>query len=436
MIENPQKMIKKIKKDQDGVKECLRSDEGTRFQLLIAKLRNTNRNSYWNQEMNKTQYRVSNLPVGIDPNETTFGKSYQFDGGFAEIMKSMITDINEDPKKGLKMDKIERHECSFDKLQRFGKKSDGNWEGLRAKKLLQWINPDPVTKVICLQADFYKSLQPRIGKVKNHDRNLKTEHLPINFTFGKQTNPNRLEVSETLKQSLSINQKLKNLSKCFRNINKIRIILKRRNEISFTKIEEELQKFDKDGAKIVNIKILFDVLKKFRIFPEKELFCELLKILKYLHEDNVNYPEAINLFNWNCNFPEIPKLEEEDLNNYLTTYNKTIGNFPEKNLQSTVKWNQNNSLKYNQLITTAEIIPTIFTNFGLTHEDLVKPQSKETIQSIIKKLKDFPEEKFDSILKEGLKIDKTGGVCILTFKSLLEKLLTKMNETTTNREIK
>lgn len=24
---------------------------------------------------------------------------------------------------------------------------------------------------------------------------------------------------------------------------------------------------------------------------------------------------------------------EEDLNNYLTTYNKTIGNFPEKNLR-------------------------------------------------------------------------------------------------------
>lgn len=63
----------------------------------------------------------------------------------------------------------------------------------------------------------------------------------------------------------------------------------------------------------MNIKILFDVLKKFRIFPEKELFCELLKILKYLHEDNVNYPEAINLFNWNCNFPEIPKLEGNNL---------------------------------------------------------------------------------------------------------------------------
>lgn len=57
------------------VKECLRPDEGTSLQLLIAKLRNTNRNSYWNKETDKTRYHVSNHRM--DPNETTFGKPYQ-----------------------------------------------------------------------------------------------------------------------------------------------------------------------------------------------------------------------------------------------------------------------------------------------------------------------------------------------------------------------
>lgn len=63
----------------------------------------------------------------------------------------------------------------------------------------------------------------------------------------------------------------------------------------------------------MDLKILFDVLKKFRIFLEEEAFCELLKIFKYLHEDKVNYTQAINLLNCNCEFPEIPKTEGYNL---------------------------------------------------------------------------------------------------------------------------
>ncbi|XP_043482766.1 uncharacterized protein LOC122511524 [Leptopilina heterotoma] len=307
MKENCQNNKKWSKNECSSVKECLQPDEGTPFQLLIAKLRNTNRDSYWNQEVDKTRYRVSNLPVGMNPDNTTFGKTYRFDGGFAEIMKSMITDINEDPKKGLNERKIERHECPFDKLQRFGKKSDSNWEGLRVKKLLQWSNSDPVTKVICLQADFYNRSQPPIGKIKKSTENQNNENLPSNIAFGKPTN--YIEISEILKPSHSNSREIKKISKALRNINKIRMILKRRREVFFTKIDEELKKFDKDDTKSVDIKLLFEVFRQFRIFPEKEVFCNLLEILKFLHEDKVNYPKAINLFNWNCEFPEIPKTE-------------------------------------------------------------------------------------------------------------------------------
>lgn len=56
------------------VKECLQGDQKTPFQTFIFELRNTVMNSYWNKEVGKTRYQIPNLPKGMDPLETTFGK--------------------------------------------------------------------------------------------------------------------------------------------------------------------------------------------------------------------------------------------------------------------------------------------------------------------------------------------------------------------------
>ena len=58
------------------VKECLRQKEVTPFQLLMAELKSTTMDSYWNKEVGKSRYPVANLPMGMDPVRTTFGKSY------------------------------------------------------------------------------------------------------------------------------------------------------------------------------------------------------------------------------------------------------------------------------------------------------------------------------------------------------------------------
>lgn len=59
----------------------------------------------------------------------------------------------------------------------------------------------------------------------------------------------------------------------------------------------------------MHINELFDVLAKFKIFPKRYFFSELLEMLKIAVNDRVNYKEAINLLNWQYDFPEIPKLE-------------------------------------------------------------------------------------------------------------------------------
>lgn len=55
------------------MKECLQAQQETPFQTLVSELRNTVMNSYWNKEVGKTRYQVPNLPVGMNPLETSFG---------------------------------------------------------------------------------------------------------------------------------------------------------------------------------------------------------------------------------------------------------------------------------------------------------------------------------------------------------------------------
>ena len=59
----------------------------------------------------------------------------------------------------------------------------------------------------------------------------------------------------------------------------------------------------------MDVNEMFEVLKKFRILPEREYFCRLLKILKLIENNRVNYIEAVKLLNWKCDFPELPKIE-------------------------------------------------------------------------------------------------------------------------------
>lgn len=59
------------------VKECLQANQESPFQTLIFELKNTVMNNYWNKEVGKTCYQVPNLPVGMNPLETTFGKKIE-----------------------------------------------------------------------------------------------------------------------------------------------------------------------------------------------------------------------------------------------------------------------------------------------------------------------------------------------------------------------
>lgn len=46
----------------------------TPFQSLITELKNTSMNSYWKKEIGKIPDQTPNLPDGMDPVLTTFGK--------------------------------------------------------------------------------------------------------------------------------------------------------------------------------------------------------------------------------------------------------------------------------------------------------------------------------------------------------------------------
>ncbi|XP_033229077.1 EF-hand domain-containing family member B-like [Belonocnema kinseyi] len=426
---------KGISKDKGSVKDCLRSKESTPFQLLMAELKNTNINGHCNNEVGRTRYPVPNLPAEIDPQNMTFGQIRKPDGTVAEAINPIV-DLNFDTEKDsaehrmyLKSHKdyypseqINRaYEIPFNKFNRFGKPTGGSWEGKRIKKLMHWINTDPVSKVSCLQADFYNYAQPRVGEIKN----AKVASLLINCTFGERSDKKHLGVSETLKECLPINPQLSIVTKYLEDVNKLRNILKKRR-ILFSHVEQELNNLDKENLSLVNINELFAVLTKFRVFPKRQFFCELLKMLKISENDRVNYKEAINLLNWKCDFPEIPKLEVLESNYYLTTYNDTIGNIQTNpdSVKECIKESPGKNLQSN----IGEIItPNIFTQYGLSNEDLLKPLSKQKVLSILEKIEEIPKEKLESIWDEGLKVDGTDGVCISAIKSLLDTFIAEMD---------
>jgi hypothetical protein len=56
---------------------------------------------------------------------------------------------------------------------------------------------------------------------------------------------------------------------------------------------------------------VFAILKKYRIFPNKEFLIPLLDILQLRKNGNINYRELLYLLNWKRPSPVLPKIKRE-----------------------------------------------------------------------------------------------------------------------------
>ncbi|XP_033304947.1 EF-hand domain-containing family member B isoform X2 [Bombus bifarius] len=396
------------------VKECLQPDEETSFQTIISELRNTVMNSYWNKEVGKTRYQISNLPVGMKPLEVTFGKKLKSGETMGELLKQEIieSDIPEQNifemyKKShnsyLPAEQIKRqYKKPFDQNSCFGKLWNANTKGERLKRLLTWIIADP---------DHSHS---RIGEVKDI----------MNIIDDKVYEKKGISEMLNILSDCPINNEVVVQQGYLQYINSLRLKLKKHvPEIPFLDIYEDLLSLDKDYTNILSEDKVFSILAKYKIYINKTFLTPILDLLQIRKEENVKYEELLNLLNWKYDFPTLPKIEKipSECQHYSTTYNTTIGNIESIDITN-IPAAGISYVDLDRCTAYSLILPNIFTKHGLIPTDLSRLRNKEEIKNIFETIGiRFPNNTFDLLWKKGQEKSYTDNVSIEIFGSLLDQ---------------
>ncbi|XP_046146149.1 uncharacterized protein LOC114875522 isoform X2 [Osmia bicornis bicornis] len=236
-----------------GVKECLQANQETPFQTLIFELKNTVMNSYWNKEVGKTCYQVPNLPVGMNPLETTFGKRIEPGETVAKILheetnknnileKNIVEMYKKSHNSYLPGEQIKRHYKSpFNENLYFGKPINIRAKGTGVKKLLKWINVDTHTIIDPEFSDFKEHSRSNVEEVSN----LNNTPVCTNMEHNINKRTDKEEIRNVFNEC-SLNDETIKQYNYLQYINNLRLKLKKRiPEIQFVDIFEDLLYFDK-----------------------------------------------------------------------------------------------------------------------------------------------------------------------------------------------
>ncbi|KYN33959.1 EF-hand domain-containing family member B [Trachymyrmex septentrionalis] len=318
-------------------------------------------------------------------------------------------------------EQITRDYKKFDKCIKFGKPTKGSES--RIRRILTWINYEPVTLVNDLQADFLQRTRSFVGQVKAPE----TSRLYADIVHGKKTVKDELD-----KQVL--------FWECLQDLHNFRRKLKKRiQEVPFLAIEDEFFYLDKEYVGTLPEDKIFLIFEKYRIYPNKKFFVPLMDMLQLRIDGNINYREMLNLLNWKRSLPVLPIIKQAPVTSLdCTTYNDSI-----KNIQTTdsakVRAAELPTERSDFLVTMLPraglhpdknlgdqtsihclISPSIFTRYGLTHIDFFKMRDKKEIRSIFENIGfEFPEESFDTLWQKGMQKNCTDGMCVETFRELL-----------------
>ncbi|XP_067212034.1 uncharacterized protein [Linepithema humile] len=211
----------------------------------------------------------------------------------------------------------------FDKSAKFGKSSKSQGSGSQVKRILTWINNEPLTLINRRQADFIESTRSFVGQIKNR----KTSRF-YQDVRGKKNIKDEFDASDALRDS-ELDKEILFWWQCLQDLSNFRQKLKTRiPEVLFLDIEDEFSRLDKECIAVLPEETIFMIFKKYRICPNKEFLVPLMDTLQLRKEGNIHYRELLNILNWKRNLPVLPKTKQASLasSDYTTTYSDSIGN--------------------------------------------------------------------------------------------------------------
>ncbi|XP_070155714.1 EF-hand domain-containing family member B [Polyergus mexicanus] len=277
----------------------------------------------------------------------------------------------------------------FDKSDIFGKPTKSQRSESRIRRIFTWINHEPITLVDRRQADFTKRTKSFVGRIKDP----KTSRLYADVTHDKKSVKDKFDASDALRDT-DLNEQTLFWWQCLRDLRNFRQKLKKRiPEVPFSDIEDELSRLDQKYDGVLPENKVFSIFERYHISPNKEFLFPLMDTLLLRKDGNINYRELLNLFNWRCSLPVLPKMKQASLasSDYITTYGESIGivqatdsakiraaGVPSEKSDFSMTMLPRAGIcpdKENlgdQTSVQCLISPSIFTRYGLTHIDLFK----------------------------------------------------------------
>ncbi|KAK5646766.1 hypothetical protein RI129_005230 [Pyrocoelia pectoralis] len=446
----------------NGVREAVRPPVKTRYETLINDLKETSYESYWNKVEGRSQDPVPGLPAGMDTILTTYGKpndgkvtakdllnppktTYQvlWDSQVGhELYIKTHNDYNPGEGKDRKYLKP-----AFNPNKRFGKRCYYDQRGIWVKCACNWCNTDPLTATNSIQADSKARQQPQCGKILAPNKNI--EVVPKGHMFGKPSDRPLYGVEELLRDA--------NCSPCiFKRdfhqwmiyLNQLRRFLKKRFnkfDFSFHDFHDHVAHYDKEHTGWVPLKLFYSMCECYELKYQYKCLEPFFKFCGVIEGENINYNDFIYLADLNKSVPEIIKIEDipEGSKYYLSTQQSAMCDAMAID-NTRMKPAGVPSVRYDRLYpvvpvggcradldslgdeTTAEAIvnPNIYSNYGLTYRDFFMPRSPEIIKRIFTNIGyEFPNDTFEKLWEIGVERDKTGQVCVDTFKNVLNEAL-------------
>ncbi|KAF2903686.1 hypothetical protein ILUMI_02481 [Ignelater luminosus] len=441
-------------------RSVLRPEVKTRYQTLINDLKETSYDSYWNKQDGKCRDPIPGLPTGMDIVNTTFGKPtnrvttvkdlvnppktvYQVLWD-SQVGHDMYKKTHDDYNPG---EQAERGylQPSFDPHKRYGMRSGYDPRGIWVRCACHWHNTNPITSVYKIQADVTERQHAHVGKVFEPNKN--SECVPKEHMYGKPSDRGMYGVADLLRDPECPPCIFKrDFHDWIKLLNQLRISLKKRfNEfgLDLKEFQNHCLYYDKEKTGWIPLQLFYHLCGCYSIPYQHECLEPFFNFVGVIMDDKINYRDFVFLADINSSVPEIIKIEDVPKGSqyYISTMKaaacdylfidnskKHIAGTPCVRVDLLRPIVPSGGCKADleslgdETTAAAVVNPSIYTAYGLTYRDFFVPRLPETMKKIFENIGyEFPDDTFEKLWKIGVEHDKTGLVCVDTFKQLIKE---------------
>ncbi|CAH1391603.1 unnamed protein product [Nezara viridula] len=442
------------------------------FQHLREELGETAYKSYWTTDLGKAPDQVPNLPVGMNPETTVFGRpskktEEEFTNTVSDVVfpKKPYGEIELEYELGLNLYKrTHNHYLPGQKRDHyydapndlvFGKIGEYSKTGKGTKHCLQWFVQSNVSRTSKRLAKFKERTYAPFGQVLSPNKNILA--VGLDHTFGIKTIIDETGAREAMRY-VPVNNGKYVIGEFISYISSLRNKLKKRiPPFPFFELLANFKILDQKSCGCLPLSMVYNVCNSFGLFFDNKIYEAVLKKLGILHGENtdiVSYRKFCNLLDCTKPFPVLPKIDDipDELKCYETTYQalskdhmklkdyQNISTAGVPTLRTDREAPQDGECRAETELLLDEngvdscIRPSIFTSYGLHPRDFMELKSKDYMKDLWKRVGvTIPDEVFELMWKEALTREENNAeknmVCIETFRNILDEMsAAKLNE--------